>query len=172
MKKNILVLFFALFSLNCFGQSQIEAKELTKKELRELKRQKAFEKQKLRYAKRGLNAWGINENAPNLVMAIREHIGSARIDTQRGLVIIRQSESFSNAQAYPLWVVDGQQYYSPPEVISLQNIREVKVYESLSETNKWGQLGRAGVIEITTVKRIEIKCILVVLLKLLFFTLG
>lgn len=155
MKKPILVLFFAMFSVASFGQSQIEAKELTKKELRELKRQKAFEKQKLRYAKRGLNAWGINENAPNLVMAIREHLGSARIDTQRGLVIIRQSESFSNAQAYPLWVVDGQQYYSPPEVIALQNIREVKVYESLSETNKWGQLGRAGVIEITTVNELE-----------------
>ena len=29
-------------------------------------------------------------------------------------------------------------------------IREVKVYESLSETNKWGQQGRAGVIEIIT----------------------
>jgi hypothetical protein len=54
-----------------------------------------------------------------------------------------------------LWVVDGQQYYSPPEVIALQNIREVKVYESLSETNKWGQLGRAGVIEITTVNELE-----------------
>jgi hypothetical protein len=52
MKKPILVLFFALFSVASFGQSQIEAKELTKKELRELKRQKAFEKQKSRYAKR------------------------------------------------------------------------------------------------------------------------
>jgi len=37
MKKNILILFFALFSLNCFGQSQIEAKELTKKELKNSK---------------------------------------------------------------------------------------------------------------------------------------
>ena len=42
---------------------------------------KIFEKQKLLYEKKGLNAWGINENAPNLVMAIREHLGSARIDT-------------------------------------------------------------------------------------------
>ena len=92
----------------------------------------------------------MNENAPNLVMAIREHLGSARIDPQRGLVIIRQSESFSNAQKYPLWIIDGQQFNSPPNSISLQNIREVKVYESLSETNRWGQQGRAGVIEIIT----------------------
>jgi len=98
-----------------------------------------------------LNAWGINENAPNLVLAIREHLGSARIDTQRGLVIIRQSESMNNAQAYPLWLVDGQQFNFPPENIPLQNIREVNVYESLAETNKWGQLGRAGVVEIITV---------------------
>ena len=99
-----------MLSITSYGQTEIEAKDLTKKELRELKKQKAFEKQKDRYAKRGLNAWGINENAPNLVLAIREHLGSARIDTQRGLVIIRQSESFSNSQAYPLWIVDGQQY--------------------------------------------------------------
>ena len=33
MKKPILVLFFALFSVAGFGQSQIEAKELTKKEM-------------------------------------------------------------------------------------------------------------------------------------------
>ena len=93
MKKPILVLFFALFSVAGFGQSQIEAKELTKKEIRALKRQKSYEKQKERYAKRGLNEWGINENAPNLVAAIREHLGSARLDLQRGRVIIRQSES-------------------------------------------------------------------------------
>lgn len=40
---------------SCFAQTQIEAKELTKKEIKALKRQKAFEKQKLRYEKRGLN---------------------------------------------------------------------------------------------------------------------
>ena len=110
MKKLILLLLLGMLSITSYGQTEIEAKDLTKKELRELKKQKAFEKQKDRYAKRGLNAWGINENAPNLVLAIREHLGSARIDTQRGLVIIRQSESFSNSQAYPLWIVDGQQY--------------------------------------------------------------
>ena len=83
-------------------------------------------------------------------MAIREHLGSARIDPQKGLVIIRQSESFSNAQYKPLWIIDGQQFDFPPESLPLQNIREVKVYESLAETNKWGQQGRAGVIEIIT----------------------
>ena len=137
------------------AQTKIKAKELTKKELRALKKQKAFEKQKVRYEKRGLNAWGINENAPNVVMAIREHLGSARIDTQSGLVIIRQSESLTNSQAYPLWIIDGQQYNFPPPSLALQNIREVTVFESLAETNKWGQQGRAGVVQIKTINSLN-----------------
>ena len=143
-------MFFILIVETAFTQDKIIAKDLTKKELRSLKRKKAFEKQKFQYEKRGLNAWGINENAPNLIMAIREHLGSARIDPQKGLVVIRQSESFSNAQSNPLWIIDGQQFNFPPESLPLQNIRKVRVYESLAETNKWGQQGRAGVIEIIT----------------------
>ncbi len=150
MRIPLSIMFFILIVETAYTQDKIIAKDLTKKELRSLKRKKAFEKQKFQYEKRGLNAWGINENAPNLIMAIREHLGSARIDPQKGLVIIRQSESFSNAQYNPLWIIDGQQFNFPPESLPLQNIREVKVYESLAETNKWGQQGRAGVIEIIT----------------------
>ncbi|MDB4227357.1 hypothetical protein N9799_00945 [Flavobacteriaceae bacterium] len=155
MKKIFLLSVCFLISFNTVAQTKIEAKELTKKELRALKKQKAFEKQKVRYEKRGLNAWGINENAPNVVMAIREHLGSARIDTQRGLVIIRQSESLTNSQAYPLWIIDGQQYNFPPNSLALQNIREVTVFESLAETNIWGQQGRAGVIQIKTINSLN-----------------
>lgn len=155
MKKLLLLSICLLISFNAIAQTKIEAKELTKKELRALKKQKAFEKQKVRYEKRGLNAWGINENAPNVVMAIREHLGSARIDTQRGLVIIRQSESLTNSQAYPLWIIDGQQYNFPPNSLALQNIREVTVFESLAETNIWGQQGRAGVIQIKTINSLN-----------------
>ena len=150
-----LIIFLIFISFEVTAQNEIEVKELSKKEIRALRKEKAFEKQKIRYQKRGLNPWGINENAPNLVMAIREHLGSARIDTQRGLVIIRQSESMKNSQSFPLWIVDGQQFNFPPNNIALQNIREVKVYESLAETNKWGQLGRAGVVEITTLNAIK-----------------
>ena len=150
-----IIIFLIFISFEVSAQNEIEAKELSKKEIRALRKEKAFEKQKIRYQKRGLNPWGINENAPNLVMAIREHLGSARIDTQRGLVIIRQSESMKNSQSYPLWIVDGQQFNFPPNNIALQNIREVKVYESLAETNKWGQLGRAGVVEIITLNAIK-----------------
>ena len=155
MKKILLLLICFLISFNSIAQKRIEAKELTKKELRALKKQKAFEKQKARYEKRGLNAWGINENAPNVVMAIREHLGSARIDTQRGTVIIRQSESFTNSQTYPLWIIDGQQYNFPPPSLALQNIREVTIFESLAETNKWGQQGRAGVVQIKTINSLN-----------------
>lgn len=150
-----IIIFLIFISFEAVAQNEIEAKELSKKEIRALRKEKAFEKQKIRFQKRGLNPWGINENAPNLVMAIREHLGSARIDTQRGLVIIRQSESMKNSQSYPLWIVDGQQFNFPPNNIALQNIREVKVYESLAETNKWGQLGRAGVVEIITLNAIK-----------------
>jgi hypothetical protein len=155
MKKFLFLFICFLISFNSVAQTKIEAKELTKKELRALKKQKAFEKQKVRYEKRGLNAWGINENAPNVVMAIREHLGSARIDTQRGLVIIRQSMSFTNSQAYPLWVIDGQPYNFPPNSLALQNIREVTVFESLAETNIWGQQGRAGVVQIKTINSLN-----------------
>ena len=150
-----IIIFLIFISFEVAAQNEIKAKELSKKEIRALRKEKAFERQKIRYQKRGLNPWGINENAPNLVMAIREHLGSARIDTQRGLVIIRQSESMKNSQSYPLWIVDGQQFNFPPNNIALQNIREVKVYESLAETNKWGQLGRAGVVEIITLNAIK-----------------
>ena len=150
MKGSLIFFLTITISFSVLGQQEIQVKELSNKEIRKLKRKKAFEKQKLLYEKKGLNAWGINENAPNLVMAIREHLGSARIDTQRGLVIIRQSESMNNSQPYPLWIVDGLQFNFPPNNIALQNIREVNIYESLSETNKWGQLGRAGVVEIIT----------------------
>tara|TARA_Y100000996_G_C22021500_1_gene436946 strand:- start:36 stop:503 length:468 start_codon:yes stop_codon:yes gene_type:complete len=155
MKGSLIFFLTITISFSVLGQQEIQVKELSNKEIRKLKRKKAFEKQKLLYEKKGLNAWGINENAPNLVMAIREHLGSARIDSQRGLVIIRQSESMNNSQPYPLWVVDGLQFNFPPNNIALQNIREVNIYESLSETNKWGQLGRAGVVEIITLNSLK-----------------
>ena len=155
MKGSLIFFLTITISFSVLGQQEIQVKELSNKEIRKLKRKKAFEKQKLLYEKKGLNAWGINENAPNLVMAIREHLGSARIDTQRGLVIIRQSESMNNSQPYPLWIVDGLQFNFPPNNIALQSIREVNIYESLSETNKWGQLGRAGVVEIITLNSLK-----------------
>ena len=155
MKGSLIFFLTITISFSVLGQQEIQVKELSNKEIRKVKRKNAFEKQKLLYEKKGLNAWGINENAPNLVMAIREHLGSARIDSQRGLVIIRQSESMNNSQPYPLWIVDGLQFNFPPNNIALQSIREVNIYESLSETNKWGQLGRAGVVEIITLNSLK-----------------
>tara|TARA_B110000263_G_C15245805_1_gene481651 strand:- start:640 stop:1098 length:459 start_codon:yes stop_codon:yes gene_type:complete len=148
--KNTLIIFAFIFSFYLNAQKNIEAKELTRKEIRLLKKQKAFEKQKARYEKRGLNAWGINEYAPNIVSAIREHLGVARIDSQNGTVILREAFSFKSGKVYPLWVVDGQIFNNPPETLPYQDIRDVRVYRSLAETNKWGQMGRAGVIEIIT----------------------
>jgi hypothetical protein len=39
--------------------------------------------------------------------------------------------------------------------MALQNIREVTIFESLAETNKWGQQGRAGVIQIKTINSLN-----------------
>lgn len=149
--KNTLIIFAFIFSFYLNAQKNIEAKELTRKEIRLLKKQKAFEKQKARYEKRGLNAWGINEYAPNIVSAIREHLGVARVDSQNGTVILREALSFKSGKVNPLWVVDGQIFNNPPETLPYQDIRDVRVYRSLAETNKWGQMGRAGVIEIITI---------------------
>ena len=99
-KMSLLLLIMVSFSVS--GQMEIEAKELSKKEIRALKKQKSFEKQKARYAKRGLNDWGINENAPNLVVAVREHLGSARIDFQKGLVISQSLFQMVNPFHYGL----------------------------------------------------------------------
>lgn len=149
--RTYLIFFAFIFSFFINAQKNIEAKELTRKEIRQLKKQKAFEKQKARYEKRGLNPWGINEYAPNIVVAIREHLGVAKINLEKGTVILRESLSFKSGKIYPLWVVDGQIFDNPPETLPYQNIRDVRVYKSLAETNKWGQMGRAGVIEILTI---------------------
>lgn len=148
MKSPLLIFTFLI----CFvgtSQTVIEAKELSKKEIRALKRQKAFEKQKERYAKKGLNEWGINENAPNITMAIREHLPTARINVQTGLVILRPAQSLSTGRKYPIWVVDNNIYDYPPS-ISFNTIREIRVFETLSETTRWGNQGRAGVILVNT----------------------
>ena len=149
--KNTLIIFAFIFSFYLNAQKNIEAKELTRKEIRLLKKQKAFEKQKARYEKRGLNAWGINEYALNIVSAIREHLGVAKVDSQNGTVILREALSFKSGKVYPLWVVDGQIFNNTPETLPYQDIRDVRVYRSLAETNKWGQMGRAGGIEIITI---------------------
>ena len=149
--RTFLIIFTFIFSFFLNAQKTIEAKELTRKEIRLLKKQKAFEKQKAKYEKRGLNPWGINEYATNIVTAIIEHLGVAKIDLQKGTVILRESLSFKSGKVYPLWVVDGQIFNNPPETLPYQNIRDVRVYKSLAETNKWGQMGRAGVIEIITI---------------------
>lgn len=147
--KSLLFLFTFLLCSIGTAQTEIVAKELTKKEIRELKRQKAYEKEKERYLKKGLNEWGINEYAPNITMAIREHLPTARIDVQTGSIILRPAQSLNTGRNSPIWVVDGNIYDFPPN-ISFNTIREVRVFETLSETTRWGNQGRAGVIQVNT----------------------
>ena len=46
--RTYLIFFAFIFSFSINAQKNIEAKELTRKEIRQLKKQKAFEKQKAR----------------------------------------------------------------------------------------------------------------------------
>ena len=50
---------------------------------------------------------------------------------------------------YPLWVVDGVIFEQQPE-INFNTIRKVRVLKSVAETNRYGALGNAGVIELYT----------------------
>ena len=58
MRLTIALLITLLINTSIFAQKEIEAKELSRKEIRALKKQKAFEKQKARYEKRGLKRLG------------------------------------------------------------------------------------------------------------------
>ncbi|MGB1449616.1 MAG: hypothetical protein ACPG8F_07225 [Flavobacteriaceae bacterium] len=148
--KKILLAICLLITVQGFAQKQIEAKELSKKEIRRLLRAEKRKAEIAEFAKQGLNAYGIDEFAQTWFLALRYYIpGGKQID---GYPVLRVAESYSTGRKFPLWVIDGTQYDFPP-LPALQlapMIREVKILNSMSETNKYGQLGRAGVIVIKT----------------------
>ena len=148
--KRILLPLMLLFVCNIFGQKTIEAKELSKKEIRKLIKAEKRKEEIAEFTKQGLNEYGIDETAQTWFLALRHFIPGGR--QEGGYPILRAAQSFNTGRKFPLWVIDGSQYDYPP-MSSLQlapQIREVKVLNSMSETNKYGQMGRAGVIIIKT----------------------
>lgn len=102
----------------------------------------------------GLTKAGVNINATTWANALRQHLPTSR-QTSSGLPILRQANSFSNGQVTPIWVIDEIIMDEPPGgANSVQEfgprITKIRVLSSLAETTRYGQLGRAGVIIIST----------------------
>lgn len=145
-------IFFGLYFIN--AQEKVILKGMTKKEIRTLKKQ---EKEKQRIAKltnMGLNQWGIDENAQTWYLALKYYLPTAR--QAGGIPILRQYQTFTqeSSKTFPLWIINGQQFSSPPQDVQAlsPHIRKVRVLISAAETNRWGKQGRAGVIMLTTIE--------------------
>ncbi len=146
--KTILTLLLAVGMLSfSYAQDTIEARELTKKEIKKLQKEK---RKKEREANENsmYNEYKVDVNAPTVARAIRWYLGSAQIKGQ--YVILRSNDSMNTASPYAVWDVDGAVRQTPPTELNLNTIRKVKVLRSLSETNKYGFLGASGVIVIQT----------------------
>lgn len=124
------------------------SKELTKKELKQLKKKLKQEAEAAKY-----NDFHVDVNAPSIARAIRWYLGSAQI--KGGNVILRSNDSMGTRSPYAAWDVDGAVREYPPTGIDLNTIRDVKVLRSLSETNRYGFLGASGVIVIKTTQTIN-----------------
>ena len=148
--KKLLIVGLCMVGFVSNAQKQIEAKELSRKEIRALVKAEKRKKQNEEFAKQGLNEYGIDENAQTWFLALRYYIPGGKQDS--GIPILRSAASFSTGKKFPLWVIDGTQFDFPPmspmQLAPL--ITEVRILNSMSEINKYGQLGRAGVIVLKT----------------------
>ena len=153
MKKLLLIL--AMFSLgSLYAQEKLKLKGLTRKEIKAIKKQQKEQDRIAKYSSMGLNQWGIDENAQTWYLALKFHLPSSRQGD--GIPILRQYQSFTeeSSRIYPLWIIDGQQFNSPPvDVLALPPlIRKVRILVSAAETNRWGKQARAGVIVLETAR--------------------
>lgn len=148
--KKLLIVGLCMVGFVSNAQKQIEAKELSRKEIRALVKAEKRKKEIEEFAKQGLNEYGIDENAQTWFLALRYYIPGGKQDS--GIPILRSAASFSTGKKFPLWVIDGTQFDFPPmspmQLAPL--ITEVRILNSMSEINKYGQLGRAGVIVLKT----------------------
>lgn len=128
-------------------EKEVDTTLLNKKELRKYQKMRAKRIKKEAEAKK-FNQYRIDITAPTLAQAIRQYLGAARV--QGNNVILRDRSSMNTGSPYAVWDVDGAVRDTPPAGLDLTTIRYVKVLRSLSETNKYGFIGGAGVIVIKT----------------------
>ena len=152
--KKILVIILTLCGLLINAQEKVKIKGLTRKEIKAIKKQQKEQDRIAKYTNMGLNQWGINENAQTWYLALKFHLPSSR--NGDGLPILRQYQTFTeeSSRIYPLWIIDGQQFNSPPvDVLALSPlIRKVRILVNAAETNRWGKQARAGVIVLETAR--------------------
>ncbi|MBF11922.1 MAG: hypothetical protein CMC63_06955 [Flavobacteriaceae bacterium] len=153
MKK--LIVFFLITTIGFVNaQEKIILKGLTRKEIKALKKKKKEQDLINKFAKMGLNEWGIDENAQTWFLALKFHLPSSR--QANGLPILRQYQTFTeeSSRIHPLWIINGQQFNSPPQDVQALSplIRKVRVLVTAAETNRWGKQARAGVIVLETLR--------------------
>ncbi len=142
--KTLLILAVVIFgSYSVVAQDTIEAKELSNKELRQLKKELQKKEESSQY-----NEYHVDVNAPSLARAIRWYLGNHRL--VNGNIILRGNQSMNTTDSFVTWDVDNMVRRFPPTDVNLPSIRYVKVLRSLSETNKYGFLGANGVIVVKT----------------------
>jgi hypothetical protein len=148
MRYLMLILFiFTLAATSLAQEAEGFPDSLSKKEYKKLEKIRA-KKIKDELQNKKFNEFRIDINAPTLAQAIRQYLGAARV--QGNNVILRERGSMSTASPYAAWDVDGVVRDAPPAGLDLTTIRFVKILRSLSETNKYGFLGGAGVIVVKT----------------------
>tara|TARA_B110000444_G_C18788771_1_gene571382 strand:- start:1050 stop:1511 length:462 start_codon:yes stop_codon:yes gene_type:complete len=151
MKKVLFILAILLVGV-INAQEKVLVKGLTRKEIKALKKNQKEQDRIAKFIGMGLNEWGINENAQTWYLALKFHLPSSR--NGNGLPILRQYQTFTeeSSRIFPLWVINGRQFNSPPQDVQALAplIRKVKVLVSAAETNRWGKQARAGVIVLET----------------------
>ena len=152
--KKIFVIILILCGLFISAQEKVKIKGLTKKEIKAIKKEQKDQDRIAKYAGMGLNQWGINENAQTWYLALKFHLPSSR--NGDGLPILRQYQTLTeeSSRIYPLWIINGRQFDSPPQDVQVlaPQIRKVRVLVSAADTNRWGKQARAGVIVLETKK--------------------
>ncbi len=149
MKATLPFLFLVLWLAPSNAQEVVDVndlKEPNKVLLDDIKQRKKAHDQK---GFLNLNEYGINVFAVNLVEAIRFHLKGSGARVEGDNVILRQTMSIKYMKDYPIWVVDGVIFNQQPD-INFNIIRKVRILKSLAETNRYGALGNAGVIELYT----------------------
>jgi len=128
--------FFMLCIVN--AQEKISLKGLTKKEINAIKKEVKEKKRIAKLSSMGINEWGIDENVQTWYLALKYHFPTA--PQAKGIPILRQYQTLTqeSSKTFPLWIINGQQFSSPPQGVQAlsPHIRKVKILVSAAETNR------------------------------------
>ena len=89
----LIIITLCSMMLSYSQDQKIFIKGLTRKEIKEIKRNKKEQDRIARFINMGLNEWGIDENAQTWYLALKYHLPSSR--QANGLPILRQYQTFT-----------------------------------------------------------------------------